>query len=218
MKDLLLHNWHLKLISLAAAAALWTEVARAPTAEIGVFLSKLEYQNIPPQAEVFGDTSDRVEVWLRGPSSLLRTLSAEDVSLSIDVGGIRMGEETILPLTPEQVRAPFGVEVVRVRPSRVRLTVEATAKKLIRVVPPLTGTPEKGFEISGTRLTPEIVEIEGPASHIGPMEAVPTTTIDVGGRKSTFKKTVELDILDPFIRASKSDAITIEVLIRPQAK
>ena len=51
MKDLLLHNWHLKLISLALATALWAEVARTPTSEIGVSVL-LEYQNIPPQTEV----------------------------------------------------------------------------------------------------------------------------------------------------------------------
>jgi len=217
MKDLLLHNWHLKLISLAAAAALWTQVARTPTSEIGVSVS-LEYQNIPLQTEVFGDTSDRVEVRLRGPSSLLRTLSSQDVSLSIDMNGMTMGEQKVLPLTPEQVHAPFGVEVVRVIPSRARLTVEPTATKLIRIVPTLSGPPDKGFEVSKIVLNPEMVEIEGPASHVASVEAVPTTTINVAGRKSTFKQTAELDILDPVIRVPKSGTIAVEIRIRPQAK
>jgi YbbR domain-containing protein len=108
MKDLLLHKWHLKLISLALATALWAQVARTPTSETGVSVL-LEYQNIPPKTEVYGDTINRAEVRLRGPSSLLRSVSAQDVSLSIDMRSMAMGQEKILPLTPDLVHAPFGV-------------------------------------------------------------------------------------------------------------
>src|SRR6186713_273352 len=164
MKDLLLHNWHLKLISLVLATALWAQVARTPTSEIGLSVS-VEYQNIPNQTEVFGEATDRVEVRLRGASPLLRTLSPQDVSLSIDMTGMAMGQERILPLTPELVRAPFGVEVVRVIPARARLTVEPTARRLVRIVPTLNGVPA-GVEIEKTLLTPDAIEIEGPESHV----------------------------------------------------
>src|SRR5436190_6007234 len=107
MKELLLRNWHLKLISLVLAAALWAEVARTATSETGVSVL-LEYQNIPPKTEVYGDSIDQAEVRLRGPSSLLRSVSAQDVSLSIDMHSMAMGQEKILPLTPELVHAPFG--------------------------------------------------------------------------------------------------------------
>ena len=215
MKDLLLHNWHLKLISLVLATALWAQVARTPTSEIGLSVS-VEYQNIPPQTEVFGEATDRVEVRLRGPSPLLRTLSAQDVSLSIDINGMAMGQERILPLTPELVRAPFGVEVVRMIPARARLTVEPTARRLVRIVPTLAGVPA-GFEIEKTLLTPDAIEIEGPESHVRAVEAIPTT-VNVRGRRSTFREIAELDISNPLIRIPKPAAVTVEVRIRPRSK
>jgi YbbR domain-containing protein len=216
MKGLLLHNWHLKLISLALATLLWTEVARTPTSEIGVAVS-LEYQNIPPQTEVFGDTTDRVEVRLRGPSSLLRTLSSQDISIAIDMRSMTMGQEKILPLTPELVYAPFGVEVVRVVPARVRLTVEPTATRLVQIVPTLTGLPAAGFEIEKALVTPNMVEIEGPESHVRNVQAI-SAAVDVKGRRSTFKEMVELDISDPLIRIQKPPVLAVEVRIRPQSK
>jgi YbbR domain-containing protein len=215
MKDLLLHNWHLKLISLVLATALWAQVARTPTSEIGLSVS-VEYQNIPNQTEVFGEATDRVEVRLRGPSPLLRTLSSQDVSLSIDMNGMVMGQERILPLTPELVRAPFGVEVVRVIPARARLTVEPTARRLVRIVPTLNGVPA-GVEIEKTMLTPDAIEIEGPESHVRAVEAIPTT-VNVRGRRSTFREAAELDISDPLIRIPKPAAVSVEVRIRPQSK
>ena len=146
MKDLLLHNWHLKLISIGLAAVLWAEVARTPTSEISVSVA-LEYENMPEQTDVFGDTGDRVdrvEVRLRGPSASLRTITAQDISLSIDMRNITSGQQRVIPLSPEMVSAPFGVEVVRVFPARVRLTVEPLATKLVRIVPVRTGLPAEG--------------------------------------------------------------------------
>jgi YbbR domain-containing protein len=217
MRDLLLHNWHLKLISLALAAALWAVVARAPTSEIGMSVS-LEYQNIPPEAEVFGDTADRVEVRLRGPSSVMRTVSPQDVSLSIDMSGMRMGQERVLPLSPELVHAPVGTEVIRVNPARVRLTLEKTARKVVPVVPTLSGLPHIGFEVEKTIVTPETIEIEGPSSHVLPVDSILTSAVNLEGRASAFKESVELDIQDPVLRVPKAGSVTVDVRLRRQSK
>jgi YbbR domain-containing protein len=211
MKDLLLRNWHLKLISLVLATVLW--VARTPTSEIGLSVS-LEYQNIPPETEVFGDTTDRVEVRLRGPSSLVRTLSSQDLSLSIDMTGMTLGQENILALSPELVHAPVGVEVVRVIPSRVKLSMERTAKQSVRIYPRLVGSPAAGFEIEKSVVTPETVEIEGPASHVQTLETIDTAEIDIRGRQQTFRENVELDVEDPIVRIPNLGPIDVEVRIR----
>src|SRR5688572_6832507 len=214
MKDLLLRNWHLKLLSLALATALWAQVARTPTSEISLLVS-LEIQNIPPQSEIVWDPTERVEVRLRGPSSLVRTLTSQDISLPLDTSGIPMGQERIVPLAPELVRAPLGVEVVRVIPARVRLSVETTETRPVRVLPRLVGSPAGGFEIEESVVSPETVQVEGPASHVLKMKTIETTDIDVRGHQSTFQETVELDVEDPLVRVPKLGPITVEVRIRP---
>jgi YbbR domain-containing protein len=156
MKDLLLHNWHLKLISLLLATILWAEVARIPTSEIALSVP-LEIQNIPRGTEVYGDTTDPVEVRLRGPSSLVRTVTAQDLSLAIDMNGITMGQGKILPLSPELVRAPVGVEVVQVIPARVRVNIEPKATRIVRIYPRLAGSPAAGFAVEKAVVTPESV-------------------------------------------------------------
>jgi YbbR domain-containing protein len=168
--------------------------------------------------EVFGDTTDLAQVRLRGPSSILRTITPQDISLAIDMTGVTPGQERILPLTPEMVHAPFGAEVVRVVPAQVRLIVERTAKKAIRIAPALSGVPASGFEIGRVSAVPAMVDIEGPESHIREIGEIPTTTVDVDGRTATFRESVELDILDPVIRMSRREPVSVEVEIRPQSQ
>jgi YbbR domain-containing protein len=143
----------------------------------------------------------------------MRTLTPSDVSLSIDMRGVSMGQEKVLPLTPEMVDAPFGVEVVQVIPARVRLTVEPTATRTVPIVPTLAGTPAGGFEIGRSAVTPETIQIEGPASHVANMDAIPTTPVDVRNRGANFEETVELDVQDPLVR-HRSGTIKVQVQIR----
>jgi YbbR domain-containing protein len=213
MKDLLLHNWHLKLISLVLATALWAAVARQPSSEIGVSVS-LEYQNIPARTELLGDTTDRVEVRLRGASSLLRTLTAQDIFLPIDVSGLALGQERVVSLRPEMVHAPLGIEVVRVIPSQVRIVVEPTTTKRVRIEPKLSGIPEPGFMVEKVLASPDTLDIEGPESHIQDVDTIQSTVVDVRGRKGTFRETAALDISDPVIRVIRPSPIVVEVQIR----
>jgi YbbR domain-containing protein len=212
MKDLLLHNWHLKLISLLLATILWAEVARIPTSEIALSVP-LEIQNIPKGTEVYGDTTDPVEVRLRGPSSLVRTVTPQALSIAIDLNDITMGQGKILPLSPELVRAPAGVEVVQVIPARVRMTIEPKATKTVRIYPRLTGSPAAGFELGKAVVTPESIEIEGPASHVMKIESIETTDINVSGKQATFRENPELDIEDPLIRVPKLDPIAYPIVV-----
>jgi YbbR domain-containing protein len=211
MKDLLLRNWHLKLLSLLLATILWARVARIPTSEIALSVP-LEIRNIPPQTEVYGDTTEPVEIRLRGPYSLVRTVVPPDLSIAIDMNGVSMGQGKVLPLSPELVRAPFGVEVVQVIPARVRLNVEHRLNRTVRIYPRLTGASGAGFEVEKAIVTPESIEIEGPESHVLKVESIETTDIDVSGRQMTFRESSQLDIEDPLIRV-RPDPITVEVRI-----
>jgi YbbR domain-containing protein len=212
MKDLLLHNWHLKVISLLLATILWAEVARIPTSEIALSVP-VEIRNIPPQTEVYGDTTDPVEVRLRGPSSLVRTVTPQNLSLAIDLNGIAMGMGRILPLSPELVRAPVGVEVVQVIPARLRMNIEPKATQTVRIYPRLSGSPAAGFQVEKAVVTPDSVEIEGPASHVMTVESLETADINVSGRQATFKENPELDVEDPLVRVPGLGPITVEVRI-----
>ena len=213
MKDLLLHNWHLKLIALGLATALWAQVARTPASETVVSVP-LEYQNIPPKTEVYGDKTNLVEVRLRGPSSLLRSVSGQDVSLVIDVRSLTMGQEKILRLTPDLVHAPFGVEVVRVNPAFVHLTVEPTVRKTVHALPNLMGLPKAGFEVESTTITPETVDIEGPESHVRAVNSISTTPVNLTEKSAAFTETVDLDIQDPVVRIPEATSVRVEIKIK----
>jgi YbbR domain-containing protein len=213
LKELIFKNWYLKLFSLILATALWSLIAQESTSEI-LFEVPVEYQNVPAATEVIGDAAKSVEVRLRGPSTLIREVTAKDISTVIDLGQTPLNGETTVPLNAQHVHTPFGVEVVRVTPSRVRVSLEPTVSRTLRVLPATTGHVSQGYEVMATLVKPETVRAEGPASHVNALTSVVTTPIDLSNKNTTIIQTVDLDLQDPLVRFPETTPIRVEVKIR----
>ena len=212
LKHSITYNWHLKLISLGLATMLWMMVATEASSELGMEVP-LEYRNIPTRMEITGDTTNSVQVRLRGSPNVVRDISAKNVSTTIDLSNMRPGEK-ILPLSPQNVQAPFGAEVIRVNPSSVRFNLERTLTKTVPVVPTILGQPADGFEIGAVRVNPSKVEIEGPESRINTLTSIATIPIRLDRRQTQIGQTADLDIPDAQIRLQRPAPVVIRVEIR----
>jgi len=148
-REFLTRNWFAKLFSVVLATMLWITISGEANSEIGIIVP-LEYRNVPHLLEITGDTTNSVEVRLRGPGTLIKAISPQDISATVDLGGIRPGEK-IVQLTQRNVRVPFGVDIVRVNPAQIRLNLERTLSKTIPVLVKISGEPLPGFKVREIR-------------------------------------------------------------------
>jgi YbbR domain-containing protein len=160
------------------------------------------------------ETAKVVEVRLRGPSTLIREISAKDISTVIDLSQIPVNGDATLHLNAQHVRTPFGVEVVRVNPSQVRISLEPTDSAYPRVIPMTVGHVASGYEVMAILVKPDRVKAEGPASHVRMLESVMTSPISLTGMKNTTIKSVELDLPDSLVRFPETTPIRVEIKIR----
>jgi YbbR domain-containing protein len=206
------HNWSLKLISLGLAVMLWVLVASETSSEIGMEVP-LEYRNIPSQLEITGDTTNLVQVRLRGSANVIRQISAKDLSTTIDLSKMRAGDK-IVPLSPQNVQAPFGAEVIRVNPSSVRFNLERTVTKTVPVVPTIMGQPSDGFEVGRVLVDTNTVEVEGPESRVNALQSIATSPIRLDRRQGRVEQSVDLDVPDPQIRIAHPGPVNVQVEIQ----
>ena len=212
LKHWITHNWFLKIFSLVLATMLWITVASETSSEIGLEVP-LEYRNIPAQFEITGDTTNTVEVRLRGSPNLIKEVTPKEVSTNIDLSSMKPGE-IVFPLTSQNVQAPFGAEVVRVNPSRVRINLERTISKMVPVVPTIQGQPARGFEVGKVLLNPNRIRVEGPESRVNHLDSVSTRPILVDGKRANILQSSDLDVPDPQVRLQRPATINIRVEIR----
>lgn len=208
LRQLLTHNWLLKLVSLIVAGLLWLTITSETTSEIGLTVP-VEFRNVAPDLEIAGDTTNSVEIRLRGTAAILRQIAPQDISAVIDLAGAEPGEK-VYPLTPQQIRTPFGMEVVRIVPSRVKLEFERTASKLVPVTVTLRGEPPAGFTIHGVTATPAAVEVRGPESRVRRLQSLATAPVDID-RTGGIMQLVDLEVMDPLLRLTHLSPIGVRI-------
>ena len=154
-----------------------------------------------------------VQVRLRGSVNVVKEISPKDVSTIVDLEGMKAGEK-IISLTLQNVQVPFGAEVVRVNPSRVRFSLERTISKLVPVVPTIQGQPAEGYELGKVLMNPSKVQVEGPESRVSALDSVPTVPIHIDGRKTQVAQSADLDVPDPQVRVQHPATVDIRIEVR----
>src|SRR6185436_15256669 len=105
-------HFGLKVWSVVLAVLLWMVVAGEQTVERGLRVP-LELQQFPEGLELQGDAPSLIDVRVRGDSSALSRLGPGDIVAVLDLRTARPGRR-LYQITPEQVRVPFGVQIVQV--------------------------------------------------------------------------------------------------------
>jgi YbbR domain-containing protein len=203
----------LKVLSVTLAVMLWMVIAGEETVERGLRVP-LELQQFPPGLELLGELPTTADVRVRGAAGTLSRLSPGDIVAVVDLRGARPGER-LFHLTPEQVRAPFGVEVVQVTPSTVAVAFETTASRSIPIRPAIEGRPAAGYVVGEVISTPREVEIVGPESAVRRVTEALTEPVSVGGAQRDVSETVTVGTLDPSLRLKTLRTAEVAVRIVP---
>jgi YbbR domain-containing protein len=208
------HFW-LKVLSVLVAVLLWMVVSGEEIVERGLRVP-LELQQVSANIELLGDVPTTVDVRVRGASGTLSRVGTGDVVAVLDLRTARTGRR-LFPLGPDQVRVPFGVEVVQVTPSAVAMVFELSATRQVPVVPAVDGRPAPGFVVGPLAADPQSVEVIGPESAVKRVTEVLTEPVSVSGASAAVKDTVSLGLLDPSLRLKtvRSAVVTVQVVPAP---
>jgi YbbR domain-containing protein len=203
----LFDNLALKAASLAIAVVLWFVIAGEKTSERGLTVP-VELQNVPPNLEMTGEAVNTVEVRLRASPGIIHAIGPTDISAQVDLVGIAEGER-IIHLSPETIRVPFGVRVVKITPSILTLNFERTLQKMVPVRPRLLGRPASGHEVVELTSDPPEVRISGPRSRVQEVESAYTEPVSLEGAAADVTEAVSVGLDDPVLRLLGSSRVTV---------
>jgi YbbR domain-containing protein len=214
LRRLTLH-FGLKVLSVALALVLWVAVAGQKQAERSLRVP-VEFQNIPEQLELMGDTPDFAEVRVRGAASALSQLRGGDLVVLVDLSTARAGRR-MFHLTPDQVTAPTGVRVQHVVPPTVNLTFEASVSKSVPVVAAVEGTPAPGYVVGQVVASPATVDVVGPDSEVKRLTRATTEPVNLNGATARVRDVVTIGLPDNTarLRVPRSAVVTVDILPAP---
>jgi YbbR domain-containing protein len=215
MKDFfhrhVLHNFFLKLLSLALAVGLWLAVASDPPAEVAVDVP-IEFRNIPENLEISSQNVPRAQVRVRGPQRVVRRLQPADIYAEIELSGVKPGERTF-DLTARQIHQPKELEVVQVVPSQFQLTFDARLTRQVPVHPRVVGTFAPGYQIGRIVTEPSTITVSGPRKRIEAVDAAITDPVDASGTtdRATFVR--HAYVSDPLVQVIDANPVRVTVIM-----
>jgi YbbR domain-containing protein len=209
-------NLGLKALSVGVAVLLWMVVSGEAQVERGLRVP-LELQQMPSGLELQSELPALVDVRVRGGSTTLSRVAAGDIVTVLDVHTARPGQR-LFQLTPEQVRVPFGVQVLQISPASVVMVFETTATKVVPVVPSVEGTPAAGFVVGNKTIDPQTVEVTGPASAVRNVAAATTEPVSVAGAREAVNDRVTVGFFDPTLRLKDPRPAVVHVEIIPEVR
>jgi YbbR domain-containing protein len=180
---LLSRNLAWKLAALLASTALWMAInGSEPNADRYLRLGVSPF-GLSKRLAIANRLTGTIEVQIRGPRSILRTIDEEAYRVPLDLRGLRAGPASV-KLPTDLLNFPRRVRVVRISPSRIDLRIERLVRRSVPVKPVLVPGERNGYTISDIAVSPAEVEVSGPAGRIAQLQSVetePVSTINARG-------------------------------------
>lgn len=123
----LTRHWELKLLALAFSVALWLFVMTSERSDL-IVSAPIQLDGVPPGLVIEREQPESVDVQLHGLRGALARLAPDQLRARLSLAGVEPGEVMLL-VQPEHIAVPPGITVLRINPSRIRVTVSRSTTR-----------------------------------------------------------------------------------------
>lgn len=198
----------LKILSVLIALGMWVMVVSGheETKEMTVPVKLINVTN----GKVAIADYPNVSINIKGAARLMQSLTNSDVLLDIDVSAFPNGL-SIRRILPADFKTPLGLEVVDVKPSELRITLDNVTAKEVRVLPSIIGEVRQGYMVESITLKPNSVNVTGAKSVLSNLENISTMPINLSERNANFVQNV---LLKDYEGVTKMQPKSVEVRVK----
>jgi YbbR domain-containing protein len=207
-------NLRYKVLALVAAFGLWGVSHSTSSTERGFDIPVVP-GNVPEELVITGQSTDAVNIRVRGSNAALRRLSVAELEYPVDLAGSRPGSaERDVELAV--MNLPRGAQIVSRSPASLEFTLERKSTRAVKVRPDLDGEPAAGFVIGEVSVEPARVRIAGARSEVLRLSEVLTETIDVTGADAPFERKVRALPGGLHVWLDGTEVLTVRVEVAPE--
>jgi YbbR domain-containing protein len=186
-----------KLFAIVTAVFLWYSITKTERDAERIIEVPVSMRKIPDSLTVLNPPTKPISVTLRGPRTILDNVDERKGRLQLSLANIQQGDNRIDPngamLFPE---LPRSLKVVRFDPPSFTLRADRRAMKRLSVKADLAGSPALGYTVAESTVSPEMVDVTGPARLLADLNHVSTEPVDLRGVDQGFSRNILLERLD----------------------
>ncbi len=185
-------NWVLKLLSLLFALFLWYFVVGEDKVDMNVTIP-VEIVNLPRDLIISNQFKKQLEVTVSGQRSLIRGMSSQHISRTVDLSKAAPGT-VVIQNHADSISLPRGLNILRVQPPTLTLLLDRLIQQELPIKPILLGKVHTNYSLESVTVDPPTLEISGPQSILGSEQNLITSPIDIDGLDQSTVKQVSLSL------------------------
>lgn len=211
IRKVLFENLGLKIASVIFSIVLWMFVTSRGQSEVSLDVP-IEFRNIPSGYEIVSYSVKNVNVNIKGQERLIKSVKPSDVHVYVDLKKAKKGEN-LYYISSDDIELSRAFTVTNVKPSYIRIFVEETIKKSVKVVPIITGYVANGYFIKSVDVEPRMIEIEGIRSEVDKVSYVKTEPIDITGLNDSIFQEVRIDLSGKNVKTA-TNYVRVNIIIK----
>jgi YbbR domain-containing protein len=202
-----------KLFALGIAVFLWYSITQTETVDRTLEVP-VSLRNLPEGITVATPPTKPVGVTLRGPRTILDNVDERRMRIQVGLKRLDIGDNRLdlngNMLTPE---LPGSLKVVRFDPPSLTLRADRRVMRRVSVKADLKGALPLGYTVAESTVTPDMVEVTGPAKIVEGLKELRTEAIDLAGVHETLTRSVLLERSDEGTLTFVPDAVRVTVTL-----
>jgi len=194
IRSIFFKNLTLKILSLVLASALWFFVSGRSKTELALSVP-VEFTSLPATMTIVNKVPTSIHIRVKGTKTLLRPLTANPPSLSVDMSRSKSGKN-VINLAQETFNGlPLGVDVVNLDPETLTLYLDRFIEATLPIKLKTKGNPPRGFQVRDINIAPKAAKFKVSEEYLKEHATVFTEPIDLSQMRKTTK--IQVNLMTP---------------------
>ncbi len=204
-------EWVLKFVSLCLAMMLWYFVGGEDVVDKNI-LVRVEAINLPNDLIISNKYKREIEVTVRGPRSVLLEMGKDQSALQINLSNATPATR-VENIENNAIPVSRGVEVLRVQPSTIILSLDNLIQKELPIKAVTAGDVSTGYQLAELELTPRSITINGPETILSRVDVIRTTPINLQDLFESVQLQIPLELDQRIIDLIGETSVTADITI-----
>ena len=206
-------NVRMGLLALVIASILWGIAHGSSSVERGLDIP-VSFQDLPDDLVITGQSTDQVNIRVRGSRAALRNLSPAKLDYVVDVGGAKPGLAAY-EVDVSRFDLPRGANVVSRSPATLEVEFERRGRRAVRIRADIEGEPAPGFLMGEVGVDPPRVWLTGARSEVMRLTEVVTETIELAWAHQSIDREVRLSLGGGHVWMEENHPVRVKIPIEP---
>ncbi len=199
------------MISLFCVTGIWLSFSKGmetlATHEVPV-----EFMNPDQKMKIISSSASSVKLLISGARPLIKSIKPEQINIKLNLTQAAIGVNK-LAITKENILLPPGIQLKKIEPSELDITLDTLIEKQLPIQPNWTGKLPKGLIMKEAKALPKTIQVTGGGMALKDISTIFTEQILLDKLTESGTVTIGLILTPPSLRLKNSKKIQIKYLI-----